>query len=52
MAKQDYQKRIDVLEKECDTLKTCIDLKDHEIQLLKKKIKELKKEAEDMLLYP
>tara|TARA_Y100001972_G_C7594247_1_gene297844 strand:+ start:36 stop:239 length:204 start_codon:yes stop_codon:yes gene_type:complete len=41
----DLEVKIKVLEKEVDTLKTIIDLKDLEIA-------QLKEDAEDMLLYP
>ena len=41
----DLEVKIKILEKEIDTLKTIIDLKDLEIS-------KLKEEAQDMLLYP
>ena len=42
---KDLEVKIKILEKEIDTLKTIIDLKDLEIS-------KLKEEAQDMLLYP
>ena len=63
---QDLEQRIIILEKERDTLKTIIDLKDVEINTLKeekttalnmvkavrKQNEKLIEEAQDMLLYP
>ena len=55
----DLEKQLEILEKERDTLKTIIDLKDLEIKeikkdnkILTKEIEDLKKEAQDTLLYP
>tara|TARA_R100001460_G_scaffold6_1_gene14 strand:+ start:187 stop:411 length:225 start_codon:yes stop_codon:yes gene_type:complete len=48
----DLELRIKVLEKEIDTLKAIINLKEIELSAKDDKIKTLKKEAKDMLLYP
>jgi|TARA_R100000482_G_scaffold89125_1_gene36252 hypothetical protein len=48
----DLEVKIKILEKEVDTLKAVIDLKDVELNSKDVTIKKLKKDAEDMLLYP
>tara|TARA_R100001463_G_scaffold55153_1_gene106551 strand:- start:503 stop:727 length:225 start_codon:yes stop_codon:yes gene_type:complete len=48
----DLELRIKVLEKEIDTLKAIINLKEIELSAKDDKIKTLKKDAKDMLLYP
>ena len=48
----DLEVKIKILEKEVDTLKAIINLKEIELSSKDDKIKELKKEAKDMLLYP
>ena len=48
----DLEVKIKILQKEIDTLKAIINLKEIELTSKDDKIKELKKEAEDMLLYP
>tara|TARA_R100000664_G_C2741709_1_gene130094 strand:+ start:420 stop:644 length:225 start_codon:yes stop_codon:yes gene_type:complete len=48
----DLDVKIKILEKEVDTLKAIINLKEIELSSKDDKIKKLKKEAKDMLLYP
>ena len=48
----DLEVKIKILQKEIDTLKAIINLKEIELTSKDNKIKELKKDAEDMLLYP
>tara|TARA_X000001382_G_C3114405_1_gene161027 strand:- start:157 stop:381 length:225 start_codon:yes stop_codon:yes gene_type:complete len=48
----DLEVKIKILQKEVDTLKAIINLKEIELSSKDDKIKELKKEAKDMLLYP
>ena len=48
----DLEVKIKILQKEIDTLKAIINLKEIELTSKDDKIKELKKDAEDMLLYP
>jgi len=48
----DLDMKIKILEKEVDTLKAIINLKEIELTSKDKVIEDLKKEAKDMLLYP
>ena len=48
----DLEIKIKILQKEIDTLKAIINLKEIELTSKDDKIKELQKEAKDMLLYP
>jgi chaperonin GroEL (HSP60 family) len=48
----DLEVKIKILNKEIDTLKAIINLKEIELTSKDDIIKKLKKEAEDMLLYP
>tara|TARA_X000000368_G_C22873550_1_gene642004 strand:+ start:619 stop:843 length:225 start_codon:yes stop_codon:yes gene_type:complete len=48
----DLEVKIKIQKKEIDTLKAIINLKEIELTAKDDKIKELKKEAKDMLLYP
>ena len=48
----DLEVKIKILQKEIDTLKAIINLKEIELTSKDNKIKELQKEAKDMLLYP
>ena len=48
----DLEVKIKILQKEIDTLKAIINLKEIELTAKDQKIQELKKEAQDMLLYP
>ena len=48
----DLEVKIKILQKEIDTLKAIINLKEIELTSKDDKIKELQKEAKDMLLYP
>ena len=48
----DLEVKIKILQKEIDTLKAIINLKEIELTAKDKKIQELKEEAQDMLLYP
>tara|TARA_R100001440_G_scaffold13158_1_gene23018 strand:- start:564 stop:788 length:225 start_codon:yes stop_codon:yes gene_type:complete len=48
----DLDMKIKILEKEIDTLKAIINLKEIELTSKDKVIEDLKKEAKDMLLYP
>ena len=48
----DLEVKIKILKKEIDTLKAIINLKEIELTAKDQKIQELKKEAQDMLLYP
>ena len=48
----DLEIKIKILQKEIDTLKAIINLKEIELSSKDDKIKELQKEAKDMLLYP
>ena len=48
----DLEIKIKILQKEIDTLKAIINLKEIELTSKDNKIKELQKEAKDMLLYP
>tara|TARA_R100000278_G_scaffold4050_3_gene7062 strand:- start:197 stop:421 length:225 start_codon:yes stop_codon:yes gene_type:complete len=48
----DLEVKIKILQKEIDTLKAIINLKEIELTSKDQKIQELKKEAQDMLLYP
>jgi len=48
----DLEYKLELTEKEVDTLKDIINVKDYEISTLKEKIKTLEKEAQDMLKYP
>ena len=48
----DLDVKIKILQKEIDTLKAIINLKEIELTSKDDKIKELQKEAKDMLLYP
>ena len=48
----DLEVKIKILNKEIDTLKAIINLKEIELSAKDDIIKKLKKEAEDMLLYP
>nr|BAR32015.1 MarR family transcriptional regulator [uncultured Mediterranean phage uvMED] len=49
---KDLEYKLELTQKEVDTLKDIINVKDYEISTLKEKIKELEKEAQDMLKYP
>ena len=48
----DLEVKLKILQKEIDTLKAIINLKEIELTSKDDKIKELQKEAKDMLLYP
>tara|TARA_B100000700_G_scaffold33797_2_gene32565 strand:+ start:4849 stop:5073 length:225 start_codon:yes stop_codon:yes gene_type:complete len=48
----DLEMKIKILNKEIDTLKAIINLKEIELSVKDDKIKKLQKEAKDMLLYP
>jgi|TARA_A100000172_G_scaffold77502_1_gene61958 chaperonin cofactor prefoldin len=48
----DLEYKLELTQKEVDTLKDVINVKDFEISTLKEKIKELEKEQEDLLKYP
>ena len=48
----DLEVKIKILNKEVDTLKAIINLKEIELTAKDQKIQELKEEAQDMLLYP
>ena len=48
----DLEVKIKILQKEIDKLKAIINLKEIELTSKDDKIKELQKEAKDMLLYP
>ena len=48
----DLEVKIKILQKEIDTLKAIINLKEIELTAKDQKIQELKKEAQDILLYP
>ncbi len=48
----DLEIKIKILQKEIDTLKAIINLKEIELTSKDDKIKQLQKEAKDMLLYP
>ena len=48
----DLEVKIKILQKEIDTLKAIINLKEIELTSKDDIIKQLKKDAEDMLLYP
>ena len=48
----DLEMKIKILNKEIDTLKAIINLKEIELSSKDDKITKLKKEAKDMLLYP
>ena len=48
----DLEIKIKILQKEIETLKAIINLKEIELTSKDDKIKELQKEAKDMLLYP
>ena len=48
----DLEVKIKIFQKEIDTLKAIINLKEIELTSKDDKIKELQKEAKDMLLYP
>jgi|TARA_B100000073_G_scaffold243179_1_gene204007 hypothetical protein len=48
----DLEVKIKILQKEIDTLKAIINLKEIELTAKDQKIQELKEEAQDMLLYP
>jgi|TARA_R100001460_G_scaffold3675_1_gene10925 chaperonin cofactor prefoldin len=48
----DLEYKLELTQKEVDTLKDVINVKDFEISTLKEKIKELKEEQEDLLKYP
>lgn len=48
----DLEYKLELTQKEVDTLKDVINVKDFEISTLKQKIKELEEEQEDLLKYP
>ena len=48
----DLEYKLELTQKEVDTLKDVINVKDFEISVLKEKIKELEQEQEDLLQYP
>jgi predicted RNase H-like nuclease (RuvC/YqgF family) len=48
----DLEVTIERLKKEIDILKTIIDTKDIQIEKLRDQVRQLKQDAEEMLLYP